>query len=124
MRYLLPMHVAGADRADQCLAATPAQREDEKDVTPGCTRPDRVKPFFLLRMIGIRKDRDRPQENRLNVGNPNAVFTAFFAIAVVSIEACHDIHGAKMSIVHTFVNLVIGSGQIIRIVEHAAEKVA
>ena len=59
-------------------------------------------------MMGIGKDRDRSQENRLNLSNANAVFAAFFAVAVVPIEARHDeAHKANMSIVHTFVNCKI-----------------
>jgi hypothetical protein len=53
------------------------------------------------------------------------VFAAFFAVAVVPFEARdRDFHESKMSIVHTFVNYNRIMADVVRIVEHAAEKVA
>src|SRR5665213_2895621 len=84
---LLPVHVAGAQGADKCIAAFLAQGEDDQHRSSCICPSNRLKPFLDPRMGGIGEHRQRPAEQALDRGLRNAVFLAFLPIALVPVES-------------------------------------
>ena len=93
MRYLLWVHVAGADGPQLRLAVDLAELEHHEDMAPGCRGPDGAHPRLLGKRIG--QDRRRPGEDLLNLGSGQAVLAAFGPVARVPIEAC-DLHASYL----------------------------
>src|SRR6202044_520478 len=61
------VHVAGADRPNQALAATLADRKHQKDGTPVCGLADGAKALFAFRMGFVGDDQHRALEQRLDL---------------------------------------------------------
>lgn len=80
------VHVAGADRADQDKVASPSQREDDKNTAVLVGFADADEPLLIDRMLGVRKNCQRPLEETFDTVNGKAVLLALVAVAVVPIE--------------------------------------
>jgi hypothetical protein len=71
---LLLAHVARADRTDERLVLSPAQREHDQDVPSFVVFADRLEPLLSLGMRGVGENGDRALKQRFNAGDGDAAF--------------------------------------------------
>jgi hypothetical protein len=92
MLDLLPMHIAGTDRANEAFAIDPPDGESHEYRPGPVASPDHQKPDFGAGVRLVRKHVMRPAENRLDLGKRHAMLFALGSIAVIPIEACYGRH--------------------------------
>jgi hypothetical protein len=80
------MHVAGADRSDQRIATTRAQRKNDEHMPPFGRYHDRLESLLGSRVRRVRDHCDRPLECALDRDDRHPMLLTLVAIAVIPIE--------------------------------------
>lgn len=86
MRYLLFVHLTGADRTEQGACAASPERKSNDDTSAGGRRSDRLEPFFGQRVFDIGRYAHSAIEHTLNFRKRKSVFLAFLPVAAVPIK--------------------------------------
>ena len=91
MANFLLVHVTRADWTNQRLAASDAKREHSEEVPALAVGADRPEPVLSVRVRRIGDHPNQLPKHRLDVGDLDAMRTAFFEIAAIPVEVGRSI---------------------------------